>query len=78
MTPQKAQKLQNEIYRKMSADRKIEIASQLWQLGRELSAKGGSPPEADGPRAHAPGVKNKNHGDYRSPKTSDRGRKDSQ
>jgi len=30
------QEIQDEIFRKMSADRKIEIAAQLWQLGQEL------------------------------------------
>lgn len=37
MTPQEAQKIQDEIFRNMSADRKLEIASQLWQLGQELN-----------------------------------------
>jgi len=37
MTPKKAQKLQDEIFRKMPADKKLEIASQLWQLGKELN-----------------------------------------
>ncbi len=34
--PEKAEELQNEIYRRMSADKKIKIASQLFLLGRKL------------------------------------------
>ena len=33
------QKLQDKIFKKMSADKKIEIATQLWQLGKELNSK---------------------------------------
>ena len=32
-----AQEIQDEIFRKMSADRKLEVSSQLWQLANELS-----------------------------------------
>lgn len=32
-----AQEIQDEIFRKMSEDRKIEIGSQLWQLAKELA-----------------------------------------
>ena len=32
-----AQEIQDEIFRKMSADRKLEISSQLWQLAEELA-----------------------------------------
>ena len=31
-----AQEMQDEIFRRMSADEKIKIASELWWLGREL------------------------------------------
>lgn len=31
-----AQDRQDEIFRKMSADRKVEVGSQLWQLARDL------------------------------------------
>jgi len=31
-----AQKMQDDIFRKMSADRKIELGSQLWQLAKNL------------------------------------------
>lgn len=37
MDSKKIQKIQNEIYRKMSAKRKIEILNQMILLGRELS-----------------------------------------
>lgn len=30
------QEMQDDIFRKMSADRKIEVASQLWRLARTL------------------------------------------
>lgn len=33
-----AQEIQDEIFRKMSADKKLEIFSQLWQLAKELAA----------------------------------------
>ena len=32
-----AQDIQDEIFRKMSADKKIELASKLWLLGKELT-----------------------------------------
>ncbi len=32
-----AQDMQDEIFRRMSADEKIRIASELWWLGQELS-----------------------------------------
>lgn len=31
------QEIQDEIFRKMSADKKIQLASQLWSLAKELS-----------------------------------------
>ncbi len=31
-----AQEIQDEIFRKMSADRKLELSSQLWQLAKNL------------------------------------------
>lgn len=31
-----AQEIQDEIFQKMSADRKIELGSQLWQLAKDL------------------------------------------
>lgn len=34
-----AQKIQDEIFRKMSADRKIKLGSQLWLLGKELAGE---------------------------------------
>lgn len=40
VTPQKAEKIQNEIYRKMSADQKIKIAGQLFLLGKKLNDPG--------------------------------------
>ncbi len=36
MRKKTAQDRQDEIFRKMSADRKLEISSQLWQLAKEL------------------------------------------
>lgn len=33
-----AQDMQDEIFRRMSADEKIKIASELWWLGRELTS----------------------------------------
>lgn len=36
LTPQEAEELQNEIYRRMPADKKIKIAGQLFLLGRKL------------------------------------------
>ncbi len=33
-----AQEIQDEIFKKMSADRKIEIASLLWRLGKSLDS----------------------------------------
>lgn len=35
-TKKSAQEMQDEIFKKMSVDRKLEIGSQLWQLAREL------------------------------------------
>lgn len=31
------QEIQDQIFRKMSADRKIEVGSQLWQLAKTLA-----------------------------------------
>jgi len=31
-----AQDIQDDIFRRMSADRRIEVASQLWRLAKEL------------------------------------------
>lgn len=36
LTPQEAEKLQNKIYQKMSAKRKLEITSQLILLAKKL------------------------------------------
>lgn len=36
LTPQKAEQIQNKIYQKMSAKRKLEIASQLILLAKKL------------------------------------------
>ena len=33
----KAQDMQDEIFRKMTADRKVELGVHLWLLGKELS-----------------------------------------
>jgi len=33
-----AQEMQDEIFRKMTVDQKLELAVGLWRLGRELSA----------------------------------------
>lgn len=35
-TKKLAQDIQDDIFKKMSADRKVEIGSQLWQLAKEL------------------------------------------
>ncbi|PIS13660.1 MAG: hypothetical protein COT67_00600 [Candidatus Tagabacteria bacterium CG09_land_8_20_14_0_10_41_14] len=32
-----AQEIQDDIFRKMSADRKLELSSQLWQLAKNLA-----------------------------------------
>ena len=32
-----AQEIQDEIFRKMSADQKVLLGSQLWKLGRDLA-----------------------------------------
>jgi hypothetical protein len=37
LTPKEAKRLQNEIYRKMSAEKKIKIAWQLFLLGKKLN-----------------------------------------
>lgn len=37
LTPKEAERLQNEIYRKMSATKKIKIAGQLFLLGKKLN-----------------------------------------
>jgi len=37
LTPKEAERLQNEIYRKMSAAKKIKIAGQLFLLGKKLN-----------------------------------------
>ena len=31
-----AQEIQDDIFRKMSADRKLELGSQLWQMAKDL------------------------------------------
>jgi len=36
LTPQKAEQIQNEIYRKMSSKKKLEITSQLILLAKKL------------------------------------------
>ena len=36
MNPKIAEKIQNEIYRKMPADKKIKITGQLFLLGKKL------------------------------------------
>lgn len=38
-SPQTAQEIQDEIFRKMSADRKVLLGSQFWRLGKELANK---------------------------------------
>ena len=35
-TRKSAQEIQDDIFRKMSADRKVELGSQLWQLAKNL------------------------------------------
>jgi hypothetical protein len=37
MRKKTAQEIQDDIFRKMSADRKLELSSQLWQLAKELA-----------------------------------------
>ncbi len=37
LTPKKAEQIQNEIYRKMSAKKKLKIAGQLFLLGQKLN-----------------------------------------
>lgn len=32
-----AERLQDDIYRRMSPDRKLDVASELWRLGKELA-----------------------------------------
>jgi hypothetical protein len=36
-TKKTAQEIQDEIFRKMSADRKVKLGSQLWQLAKSLA-----------------------------------------
>ena len=56
LTPQKAEQIQNEIYRKMSAEKKLKIAGQLFLLGQKLNAlknngsRETSPPNSKNPR----------------------------
>ena len=38
MTSENAEKIQNEIYRTMPAEKKIKIAGQLFLLGKKLAA----------------------------------------
>jgi hypothetical protein len=38
MTPGDAEKIQNEIYRKMPAEKKIKIAGQLFLFGKKLAS----------------------------------------
>jgi len=38
MTPKQAEKLQNKIYRKMSAAKKLRIAGELFLFGKKLEA----------------------------------------
>jgi hypothetical protein len=49
-TSKSAQEIQDEIFRKMSADRKLEIGSQLWKLAKKLAGDkiryGGERPKA--------------------------------
>lgn len=37
-TKKSAEDIQDDIFRRMSADRKIEIASQLWELAKALDS----------------------------------------
>ena len=37
LTPKEAEKLQNEIYRKMSAEKKFKIAFEFFKLGKKLN-----------------------------------------
>lgn len=37
LTPKEAERIQDEIYRKMPAEKKIKIAGQLFLLGRKLN-----------------------------------------
>jgi hypothetical protein len=37
MRKKTAQEIQDDIFRKMSADRKLELSSQLWRLVKELA-----------------------------------------
>lgn len=37
LTPEKAEKVQDDIYRKMPADKKIKIAGELFLLGKKLT-----------------------------------------
>lgn len=36
LTPREAEKLQNEIYRRMSAEKKLKIAFELFKFGKKL------------------------------------------
>jgi hypothetical protein len=52
------QEIQDEIFRNMSADRKIEIAAQLWQLGQELKKQNhGNNRSAETPRGSRKNLK---------------------
>ena len=37
LSPQAAQEIQDEIFRKMPADKKVILGSQLWRLAKELA-----------------------------------------
>lgn len=36
LTPQKAEQIQNEIYRRMSAEKKLKIAFEFFKFGKKL------------------------------------------
>lgn len=38
LTPKEAEKLQNEIYRKMSAEKKLKIAFDFFRFGKKLNS----------------------------------------
>jgi hypothetical protein len=42
LTPQKAQEIQNKIYYKMSASKKVRLTSMFFVLARELNKKYGT------------------------------------
>lgn len=40
MTPRDAERIQAEIYRKMTADQKIDVAFGMWEFAHELNQSG--------------------------------------